>query len=174
MEVNTTTKAIAKARAENPPQPHGHEGGRRVISFDSHIVDDVYNQFGGEIPRDLIERVFKCSINYFQQLQITSDKLAITVPFVGYLVASRSAMKKRLKRLRRVYEERPFFITPERKIEMECLEIKIKKANEIYKLDRSHHPFFRNIHRLMGKLFPYPYEQHETFQDKLFRPTENI
>jgi len=143
------------------------KGKRRIISFDTDIIDDVHDQFDGVYSKELIKSILDASINYFKQLQKFTDKLAISIPDVGFLISS----AKTLVRRKSILSSFSLAIEIYQQMEMDALNIKIDKLNEIREDGESQkHCFFRDAKSFLKRRFlSHKMEAIQDFQERIFK-----
>lgn len=111
---------------------------RRLISFDSHIIDDVMRKVGDEYTRDQVEDVLNSSISYINCLCKYTDNVDVVIPGIGSMSCNLSQMDIKRKRLNKKLDKNQMLLDDET-IELECLNKKIndiKRYNNLNKIKK--------------------------------------
>lgn len=94
---------------------------RRLISFDSHIIDDVMRKVGDEYTRDQVEDVLNSSISYINCLCKYTDNVEVVIPGIGNMSCNLSQMDIKRRRLSKKLDKNKI-LSEEEAIELECLD----------------------------------------------------
>lgn len=76
---------------------------RRLISFESDIIDDVYKKLGGKYTKEQISDVFTSSVAYINNICRFTDCMSVVIPWVGEVICNRKDMDRYIGKLK--YEE---------------------------------------------------------------------
>ncbi len=74
----------------------------RLISFESHIVDDVVKKAGGKYTASQVRDVFRSSVSYINNLCLYSENTEVSIPYIGKMVCNMVEMKNRHHNLTRL------------------------------------------------------------------------
>ncbi len=97
---------------------------RRLISFESDIIEDVMKKTGGKYTYDQINDVFLASLSYISNLCRYTDNTKVVIPHVGEVICNRREMDLRRKKLERI-KARGKRLMDYETLELKCLESKI-------------------------------------------------
>lgn len=103
--------------------------GRRLISFESHIVDDVVRKTGGKYTPSQVRDLFRASVSYINNLCRYGDVLTVSVPYIGKVVCNLLEMRRRQHNLQRLESKFGSLSAPQRQ-ELEGLNTKIRDLEE--------------------------------------------
>ena len=108
--------------------------GRRFISFDEDIINDVYDRFEGKYTKQQIKDVLKYMILYSRNLLRYTPNCQVKWPGVGFFYVNVNDAETRLnniKKLEKIFGR----LFPNKRIEKEMLEDKIPEIRKYLKRD---------------------------------------
>lgn len=105
------------------------ESKRRMISFESHIVEDVVRKTDGKYTPAQVRDLFRASVSYINNLCRYSDAVTVSIPYIGKVVCNLLEMKRRAHNLRRLESKTESLSAPQRH-ELEALDAKIPDVEE--------------------------------------------
>lgn len=143
---------------------------RRLISFDSHIIDDVMRKVGDEYTRDQIEDVLNSSISYINCLCKYTDNVEVVIPGIGNMSCNLSQMDIKRRRLSKKLDKNKI-LSEEEAIELECLDKKIddiKRYNNLNKIKKGDFKINRFFNYLRFLRHGLEFENIQDIQQKHF------
>lgn len=143
---------------------------RRLISFDSHIIDDVMRKVGDEYTRDQIEDVLNSSISYINCLCKYTDNVEVVIPGIGNMSCNLSQMDIKRRRLSKKLDKNKI-LSEEEAIELECLDKKIddiKRYNNLNKIKKGDFKINRFFNYLRFLCHGFEFENIQDIQQKHF------
>lgn len=143
---------------------------RRLISFDSHIIDDVMRKVGDEYTRDQIEDVLNSSISYINCLCKYTDNVEVVIPGIGNMSCNLSQMDIKRRRLSKKLDKNKI-LSEEEAIELECLDKKIddiKQYNNLNKIKKGDFKINRFFNYLRFLRHGLEFENIQDIQQKHF------
>lgn len=99
----------------------------RLISFESHIIDDVMGKTSGKYSKDQIRDIFRASISYINNLCRYSENTSVSIPYIGTVACNLREMESRKRNLERL-KTKVNSIMPHQLTEAEVLQNKIVNA----------------------------------------------
>lgn len=105
---------------------------RRLISFNSHIIEDVVKKSGGKYTYEQVEDVFNASTAFVINLMKYSDVMEVNVHPIGRVKMNLDQAKGRAGKLRR-YIKRGMTLSKQQEAELEMLDARIKEVQEYLK-----------------------------------------
>lgn len=99
------------------------------ISFESHIIDDVFDKMGGRYTKKQIRDVFRASISYAYDLCKYTDNVSVSFPYIGDMVCNVREMRCRKHNLERL-KSKGMILRPNQIRELEALTKKIADIEE--------------------------------------------
>lgn len=140
-----------------------------LISFESHIVDEVVSRFDGKYTPDQIRDVYRASIGYINNLLKYTDNVSVRIPHVGEVVCNRNQMYARTKHIERLRMKG--YGSHDLDVEYDALVKKISDADEY----KSTHdvkrgtPLFKHYARMMRlDRLGYSFRELQKIQDVEF------
>jgi len=143
---------------------------RRLISFDSHIIDDVMRKVGDEYTRDQVEDVLNSSISYINCLCKYTDNVEVVIPGIGNMSCNLSQMDIKRRRLSKKLDKNKI-LSEEEAIELECLDKKIddiKRCNNLNKIKKGDFKINRFFNYLRFLRHGFEFENIQDIQQKHF------
>lgn len=143
---------------------------RRLISFDSHIIDDVMRKVGDEYTRDQVEDVLNSSISYINCLCKYTDNVEVVIPGIGNMSCNISQMDIKRRRLSKKLDKNKI-LSEEEAIELECLDKKIddiKRYNNLNKIKKGDFKINRFFNYLRFLRHGFEFENIQDIQQKHF------
>lgn len=143
---------------------------RRLISFDSHIIDDVMRKVGDEYTRDQVEDVLNSSISYINCLCKYTDNVDVVIPGIGNMSCNLSQMDIKRRRLSKKLDKNKI-LSEEEAIELECLDKKIddiKRYNNLNKIKKGDFKINRFFNYLRFLRHGFEFENIQDIQQKHF------
>lgn len=143
---------------------------RRLISFDSHIIDDVMRKVGDEYTRDQVEDVLNSSISYINCLCKYTDNVEVVIPGIGNMSCNLSQMDIKRRRLNKKLDKNKI-LSEEEAIELECLDKKIddiKRYNNLNKIKKGDFKINRFFNYLRFLRHGFEFENIQDIQQKHF------
>nr|DAX11312.1 MAG TPA: hypothetical protein [Caudoviricetes sp.]DAY19004.1 MAG TPA: hypothetical protein [Caudoviricetes sp.] len=143
---------------------------RRLISFDSHIIDDVMRKVGDEYTRDQVEDVLNSSISYINCLCKYTDNVEVVIPGIGNMSCNLSQMDIKRRRLSKKLDKNKI-LSEEEAIELECLDKKIddiKRYNNLNKIKKGDFKINRFFNYLRFLRHGLEFENIQDIQQKHF------
>lgn len=143
---------------------------RRLISFDSHIIDDVMRKVGDEYTRDQVEDVLNSSISYINCLCKYTDNVEVVIPGIGNMSCNLSQMDIKRRRLSKKLDKNKI-LSEEEAIELECLDKKIddiKQYNNLNKIKKGDFKINRFFNYLRFLRHGFEFENIQDIQQKHF------
>lgn len=143
---------------------------RRLISFDSHIIDDVMRKVGDEYTRDQVEDVLNSSISYINCLCKYTDNVEVVIPGIGNMSCNLSQMDIKRRRLSKKLDKNKI-LSEEEAIELECLDKKIddiKQYNNLNKIKKGDFKINRFFNYLRFLRHGLEFENIQDIQQKHF------
>lgn len=143
---------------------------RRLISFDSHIIDDVMRKVGDEYTRDQVEDVLNSSISYINCLCKYTDNVDVVIPGIGNMSCNLSQMDIKRRRLSKKLDKNKI-LSEEEAIELECLDKKIddiKQYNNLNKIKKGDFKINRFFNYLRFLRHGFEFENIQDIQQKHF------
>lgn len=143
---------------------------RRLISFDSHIIDDVMRKVGDEYTRDQVEDVLNSSISYINCLCKYTDNVEVVIPGIGNMSCNLSQMDIKRRRLSKKLDKNKI-LSEEEAIELECLDKKIddiKRYNNLNKIKKGDFKINRFFNYLRFLRHGLEFENIQYIQQKHF------
>lgn len=143
---------------------------RRLISFDSHIIDDVMRKVGDEYTRDQVEDVLNSSISYINCLCKYTDNVEVVIPGIGNMSCNLSQMDIKRRRLSKKLDKNKI-LSEEEAIELECLDKKIddiKRYNNLNKIKKGDFKINRFFNYLRFLRHGFEFENIQDIQQKHF------
>lgn len=143
---------------------------RRLISFDSHIIDDVMRKVGDEYTRDQVEDVLNSSISYINCLCKYTDNVEVVIPGIGNMSCNLSQMDIKRRRLSKKLDKNKI-LSEEEVIELECLDKKIddiKRYNNLNKIKKGDFKINRFFNYLRFLRHGLEFENIQDIQQKHF------
>lgn len=143
---------------------------RRLISFDSHIIDDVMRKVGDEYTRDQVEDVLNSSISYINCLCKYTDNVDVVIPGIGNMSCNLSQMDIKRRRLSNKLDKNKI-LSEEEAIELECLDKKIddiKQYNNLNKIKKGDFKINRFFNYLRFLRHGFEFENIQDIQQKHF------
>lgn len=143
---------------------------RRLISFDSHIIDDVMRKVGDEYTRDQVEDVLNSSISYINCLCKYTDNVEVVIPGIGNMSCNLSQMDIKRRRLSKKLDKN-IILSEEEAIELECLDKKIddiKRYNNLNKIKKGDFKINRFFNYLRFLRHGLEFENIQDIQQKHF------
>lgn len=143
---------------------------RRLISFDSHIIDDVMRKVGDEYTRDQVEDVLNSSISYINCLCKYTDNVEVVIPGIGNMSCNLSQMDIKRRRLSKKLDKNKI-LSEEEAIELERLDKKIddiKRYNNLNKIKKGDFKINRFFNYLRFLRHGLEFENIQDIQQKHF------
>lgn len=143
---------------------------RRLISFDSHIIDDVMRKVGDEYTRDQVEDVLNSSISYINCLCKYTDNVEVVIPGIGNMSCNLSQMDIKRRRFSKKLDKNKI-LSEEEAIELECLDKKIddiKRYNNLNKIKKGDFKINRFFNYLRFLRHGLEFENIQDIQQKHF------
>lgn len=143
---------------------------RRLISFDSHIIDDVMRKVGDEYTGDQVEDVLNSSISYINCLCKYTDNVEVVIPGIGNMSCNLSQMDIKRRRLSKKLDKNKI-LSEEEAIELECLDKKIddiKRYNNLNKIKKGDFKINRFFNYLRFLRHGLEFENIQDIQQKHF------
>lgn len=143
---------------------------RRLISFDSHIIDDVMRKVGDKYTRDQVEDVLNSSISYINCLCKYTDNVEVVIPGIGNMSCNLSQMDIKRRRLSKKLDKNKI-LSEEEAIELECLDKKIddiKRYNNLNKIKKGDFKINRFFNYLRFLRHGLEFENIQDIQQKHF------
>lgn len=125
---------------------------RRLLSFDSHVIDDVVEKYGGEYTAQQVQDVFEASVGYITNLLRYTDVVEVRIPHIGSMVCNVHQMRWRYNLWTR-RKEKGIELTKYQEAEYRALGEKIKDVDEYEKEHGriSGHPIFLHYPKYAAK-----------------------
>ena len=143
---------------------------RRLISFDSHIIDDVMRKVRDEYTRDQVEDGLNSSISYINCLCKYTDNVEVVIPGIGNMSCNLSQMDIKRRRLSKKLDKNKI-LSEEEAIELECLDKKIddiKRYNNLNKIKKGDFKINRFFNYLRFLRHGLEFENIQDIQQKHF------